>query len=284
VQPNVPQADKYTPSLREAHWRELIDLSLANNGAPPTHIVWPEAAPPFLLQRNGPALDDIALLTANNRVLMTGAVRVEEKPSGEIVPYNSLYIFAHGGQLIGTYDKFHLVPFGEYVPQFLQKLGLGNVVNIPGSFGFGKGPQTFSIPGAPPVGPLICYEILFPGEVTAADRPQWLANITDDSWFGPPSSSGPYQHLLIAQVRAIEEGLPIARDANTGISAVIDPLGRIVAELGSGRAGVVDSALPRALPETIFARFGEWSFLLFLIAALGIGLVAPVATAGRRPR
>jgi apolipoprotein N-acyltransferase len=284
VQPNVPQAEKYTPSLREEHWQELIDLSLAKNGPPPTHIIWPEAAPPFLLMRSASALDDIALLTADHRVLMTGAVRIEEKPDGKIVPYNSFFIFAHGGQLIGTYDKFHLVPFGEYVPQFLQKLGLGNVVNIPGSFGFGKGPETFSIPGAPPVGPLICYEILFPGEVTAKDRPQWLVNVTDDSWFGPPSSTGPYQHLLIARVRAIEEGLPVARAANTGISAVIDPMGRIVAKLGSGKLGVVDSALPQALAETFFARFGEWSFLLLLIAALVTGLFAPAATAGRRRR
>lgn len=283
VQPNVPQEDKYIPSLRAQHWRELMDLSLAKNGPPPTHIIWPEAAPPFLLARNGPALDDIALLTSNDRVLMTGAVRVEVSPGKEPQFFNSFYIFAHGGELLHTYDKFHLVPFGEYVPEFLRKLGLSNIVNIPGSFGFGSGPETFSIPGAPPVGPLICYEILFPGEVTAPNRPQWLVNVTDDSWFGPPSSSGPYQHLLIARVRAIEEGLPVARAANTGVSAVIDPMGRIVAQLGSGKLGVVDSGLPRALPETIFARFGEWGFLLLLIGTAAAGLTWP-ATTGRQSR
>jgi apolipoprotein N-acyltransferase len=129
---------------------------------------------------------------------------------------------------------------------------------------------------------LICYEILFPGEVTAKNRPQWIVNVTDDSWFGPPSSSGPYQHLLIARVRAIEEGLPVARDANTGISAVIDPMGRIVAELGSGRVGVVDSPLPVALPETLFAKFGETGFVLMLIFCAAAGLFWPAAT-GRRP-
>jgi len=281
VQPNVPQQDKYLPSLRAQHWRELMDLSLAKSGPAPTHIIWPEAAPPFLLAREGQALDDVAILTGTNRVLMTGAARVEVAPGQKPKFFNSFYIFAHGGQLIGTYDKFHLVPFGEYVPSFLQKLGLSNIVNIPGSFGFGSGPQTFSVPGAPPVGPLICYEILFPGEVTAKNRPQWFVNVTDDSWFGPPSSAGPYQHLLIARVRAIEEGLPVARAANTGISAVIDPMGRIVAKLGSGEAGVVDSALPAALHETFFAKFGETGFLLMLIFAGMVGLLSPRATSGR---
>ena len=285
VQPNVPQQDKYMPSLRAQHWRELMDLSLAKGSGPaPTHIIWPESAPPFLLAREAQALDDVAILTGAKRVLMTGAARVDVEPGKEPTFYNSFYIFAHGGQLIGTYDKFHLVPFGEYVPAFLQKLGLSNVVNIPGSFGFGSGPQTFPVPGAPPVGPLICYEILFPGEVTARNRPQWFVNVTDDSWFGPPSSSGPYQHLLIARVRAIEEGLPVARAANTGISAVIDPLGRIVAKLGSGEAGVVDSTLPAALPETFFAKFGEAGFLLMLIFAGAVGLFWPAATSGRQAR
>jgi apolipoprotein N-acyltransferase len=284
VQPNVPQQDKYLPDLRAQHWRELMDLSLAKGSGPaPTHIIWPESAPPFLLAREAAALDGVALLTAN-RVLMTGAARVDIEPGKQPVFYNSFYIFAHGGQLIGTYDKFHLVPFGEYVPGFLRKLGLSNIVNIPGSFGFGTGPVTFSVPDAPPVGPLICYEILFPGAVTAQNRPQWIVNVTDDSWFGPPSSSGPYQHLLIARVRAIEEGLPVARDANTGISAVIDPMGRIVAELGSGRVGVVDSPLPAALPETVFAKFGETGFLLLLIFCAAAGLFWPAATGGRRAR
>ncbi|MBS0274896.1 MAG: apolipoprotein N-acyltransferase [Proteobacteria bacterium] len=284
VQPNVPQQDKFIPSLRAQHWRELMDLSLAKNGPEPTHIIWPESAPPFLLAREAQALDDVAILTGTHRVLMTGAARVEVTPGKEPTFFNSFYIFAHGGQLIATYDKFHLVPFGEYVPSFLQTLGLSNVVNIPGSFGFGTGPKTFDVPGAPPVGPLICYEILFPGEVTARDRPQWFVNVTDDSWFGPPSSSGPYQHLLIARVRGIEEGLPIARAANTGISAVIDPMGRIVAQLGSGKVGVVDSALPAALPETFFAKFGETGFLLMLIFAGAAGLFWPTATSGRQAR
>ena len=284
VQPNVPQKEKYLPSKREDHWRDLIELSLARNGPTPTNIIWPEAAPPFLLGRDGAALDDIAILTGTDRVLMTGAVRVETAPDAPPKFFNSFYIFAHGGQLIATYDKFHLVPFGEYVPAFLQRLGLNNVINMPGSFGSGDGPHTIAVPGAPPVGPLICYEILFPGEVTAADRPQWLVNVTDDSWFGPPSSSGPPQHLLIARVRAIEEGLPVARDANTGISAVIDPMGRFLGTLASNRKGILDSGLPQALPETLFARFGETGFFLLLILCLAVGAMGTGATIAPQDR
>jgi apolipoprotein N-acyltransferase len=278
VQPNVPQQDKFNSALRVAHWRELIDLSLARGKGPtPTHIIWPESAPPFLLGREPGALDNIAILTGTDRVLMTGAVRAETTSGAPPHFFNSFYIFAHGGALIATYDKFHLVPLGEYVPWpwLLKTLGLTKLVNIPGSFDFGDGPHTYTIPGAPPVGPLICYEILFPGEVTAPDRPSWLVNVTDDSWFGPPSSSGPKQHMLIARVRAIEEGLPIARAANTGISAMIDPLGRVRASLALGRAGVVDSALPQALPETVFARFGEVAFFLLLFASLAAAFAFP---------
>jgi apolipoprotein N-acyltransferase len=284
VQPNVAQKDKYIPSQRAEHWRELVELSLVKHGPTLTHIIWPESAPPFLLARAPGALDDVAILTGTDRVLMTGAVRAEVAPGETPKFFNSFYIFAHSGQLVATYDKFHLVPFGEYVPHFLQAIGLSNVVNMPGSFGMGDGPQTFALPGAPPVGPLICYEILFPGDVIGAARPQWLVNVSDDSWFGPSSSSGPWQHLLTARVRAIEEGLPVARDTNTGITAMIDPLGRLIGTLPHSQTGVLDSDLPRALPETMFARFGESIFLVLLVACLATGLFGGRATAGRERR
>src|SRR5262249_13002496 len=152
-----------------------------------------------------------------------------------------------GGKLFSTYDKFHLVPFGEYVPfpETLHALGIDRLVNQPGSFASGDGPHTYAIRGVPSFGTLICYEVLFPGEaVDASRRPKWLINVTDDSWFGPASSFGPRQHFLVARVRAIEEGLPIVRAANTGISAVIDSQGRVVAQLSVDKAGVVDSLLP----------------------------------------
>ncbi len=174
------------------------------------------------------------MLTNRSAVLITGNQRLAFDANGRRLFFNSLYVFGHGGQLLATYDKFHLVPFGEYLPleSLLGALGIQKLVDIPGSFSAGDGPHTVDIPGAPAAGPLICYEILFPGEITGVPRPHWLVNVTDDSWFGP--WAGPRQHLLTARVRAIEEGLPVARAANTGISAVIDPLGRIIASLGLG--------------------------------------------------
>ncbi len=276
VQPNVPQQEKYTPALRDRNWRRLVLQSIEKKGPQPTHIIWPEAAPPFLLAREPEALDDIAILTGSDRVLMTGAVRAEVEPGQPAHFYNSFYIFAHGGQLISTYDKFHLVPFGEYLPMesLMTALGLTKIVGLPGSFGFGDGPHSYPVPGAPDAGPLICYEILFPGAVVGKDRPQWFVNVTDDSWFGPPSSSGPQQHLLIARMRAIEEGIPVARAANTGISAVIDPAGRLIAELGAGEMGILDSKLPKAFAPTLYARFGDLVFMLLILgcAVLGFGL------------
>ena len=132
------------------------------------------------------------------------------------------------------------------------------------------------VPGAPLAGPLICYEILFPGAVVGRTRPDWFVNVTDDSWFGP--STGPYQHLLTAQVRAIEEGIPVARAANTGISAVIDPLGRVTASLGLGRMGVVDADLPKALGVTPYARVGDLAFVLLMIACAIGGFLRPLTT------
>ena len=138
-------------------------------------------------------------------------------------------------------------------------------------FSSGPGPRTFSVPGAPPVTPLICYEIIFPHQVTGTPRPLWLVNMTDDSWFGP--NAGPRQHLLIARVRAIEEGLPIARAANSGISVVIDAYGRIRSRLDLGLRGTIDTNLPVALPATPFARYGDAILLalIFLCAVLAVG-------------
>jgi apolipoprotein N-acyltransferase len=271
VQPDVPQTEKYVPRYRVRNWQRLIDLSVAKNGPQPTHIIWPEAAPPFLLAREPEALDDVTLLTSRDTVLLTGAVRVEVNTPTDYHFFNSFYVFGNGGQLLDTYDKFHLVPFGEYLPlkSLFSAIGIAKIVNSPGDFVAGPGAKTFDVPGAPPVTPLICYEILFPDEIAATARPGWYVNVTDDSWFGPPSSSGPYQHLLTARIRAIEQGVPIARAANTGISAMIDPLGRVTATLGAGQMGIVDAMLPAALPPTPYSRFGEWLFLLLLFACGG---------------
>jgi apolipoprotein N-acyltransferase len=272
VQPDVAQNEKYRPQYRLRNWRRLVDLSLTPVKNAPTHIIWPEGAPPFLLTHVPGALDEIAVLTGSTRVVMTGAVRAMATADGGFHYFNSFYIFGHDGVPLATYDKFHLVPFGEYLPlsSLLQQLGITKLVDGPTGFDSGDGPHTYSVPDAPPAGPLICYEILFPGSVVGDRRPGWFANVTDDSWFGP--STGPYQHLLTARVRAIEEGIPVARDANTGISAVIDALGRIRASLGLGRMGIVDSGLPQALPKTLFARLGNTGFVVMLLACACGGL------------
>ncbi len=267
VQPNIAQADKYKPALVERNWNRLLELSDGPAKTRPTHIVWPEAAPPFVLTRSAVALDEIALLTGRDRVLMTGALRALRGPDGTRY-FNSFYVFGQGGRLVAVYDKFHLVPFGEYLPLegLLSRLGLRKLVGIAGSFSTGDGPHTVDVPGAPLASPLICYEILFPGEVVADARAGWMVNVTDDSWFGP--WAGPAQHLLVARARAIEQGLPVVRAANTGISAVIDAYGRVQAQLGSGRIGVIDSELPAAIEPPPFARGGELGFWILLLASV----------------
>ena len=267
VQPDTPQSEKYVDRYLLRNWQRLIDLSNSPAAIAPTHIIWPEAAPPFQpLARFPAALDDIARLTGNTRVLLTGEVRVDEG-GARTRYYNSFAMFGPHGKLLATSDKFHLVPFGEYLPfgDTLRSIGLSEIAANTG-FSAGPGPETFSVPGAPPVGPLICYEVIFPNAVTANPRPAWLVNMTDDSWFGP--NAGPMQHFLIARVRAIEEGLPIVRAANSGISGVIDPYGRVVERLSLGLRGVIDSSLPIALPPPPFARYGDAIIAtLYLICA-----------------
>jgi apolipoprotein N-acyltransferase len=270
VQPDIPQAEKYVRSLILRNWQRLVDLSIQPPGRDqkvPSHIVWPEAATGFPVARSAGALDQIALLTARGQTLITGSDRIVRDADG-IAGYNSLYLFPPGGALPLTYDKFHLVPFGEYVPYaaILNKIGINQFTIGPG-FRAGDHPHVLDAGSAPPVTPLICYEVIFPNAVVdpSGPRPGWLVNITDDSWFGP--WAGPRQHLLIARVRAIEEGLPIAHAANTGISAMIDGNGRVRAQVGLNRMGVVDAALPQALSPPLYARFGDLAFLLLLVTA-----------------
>jgi apolipoprotein N-acyltransferase len=182
-------------------------------------------------------------------------------------------VIGAGGRILGTYDKFHLVPFGEYLPfeDRLNALGITAIANVVSSLSSGAGPQTLDVPSAPPAGPLICYEVVFPGEVTGEDRPGWFVNVTDDSWFGP--NAGPAQHLLIARVRAIEEGLPIVRAANAGISVIVDGYGRILNELGLNVRGYIDGALPVALSPPLYTHFGELIFFIMIAAALGASYI-----------
>ena len=164
----------------------------------------------------------------------------------------------HAGSILSVYDKVHLVPFGEYLPfhDQLERLGLQQLIRIPGGFVPGERRRILSVPGAPAFLPLVCYEIIFPRQaVPKGERPGWLVNVTNDAWFG--QSPGPYQHFQQARVRAIEEGLPLVRAANTGISAVVDPLGRIVKALPLGTEGVIDSPLPERIAAPLYTHIGD---------------------------
>ncbi len=269
VQGNVAQGEKWNQARAVEIFRRYLDLTrggVARAGAGPVAVIWPETASPFLLEADPQARAAIAQ-AAGDAVPLVGSVRWD----ADRKPRNSLMVLRGNGPPMAIYDKAHLVPFGEYVPGWLPL----PVQVVPGvGFGGGPGPRTLDVPGLPRVGPMICYEAAFPGEVAAADRPAWLVNVTNDAWFG--NSTGPRQHLAAARMRAVEEGLPLARAANTGISAVFDGFGHEVARRGMNETGVVIAALPGALPPTAFGRFGLWipGLLALLTLALGatIGL------------
>ncbi|HTO78691.1 MAG TPA: apolipoprotein N-acyltransferase [Methylocystis sp.] len=273
MQPNLPQDAKFRPENGDAILAHYLELSARpagpgrNGVADATHIIWPESAFPFVVTRKPKALTEIARVL-QGKILITGAARAEEG-TGRTKLFNAIDVL-EGSRLVSAYDKIHLVPFGEYLPldRLLRPFGLHHLV--PGIWDVGTGPRRLSVPGLPPVAPLICYEAIFPGEVVdrGASSPQWMLNVTNDGWFG--STSGPYQHFAQARLRAIEEGLPLVRVANTGVSAIVDAYGRVLQSLPLGVEGVIDGALPRAAPPTFFARHGAFVFPL-LWAALFCG-------------
>lgn len=276
VQPAIPQAQKWKPALRLGHVRKQLEMSRApSRGPAPTHIIWAETAVPFVLTRAPGLIKALAGAVPPGGLIIVGAPRTT--PPG-VTPervWNSLHAIDSKGRIRGTYDKFHLVPFGEYVPlRGLLPAGLfGKLTAGRRDFSSGPGLRTLELPGLPPVSPLICYEVIFPGQVVdRKGRPQWILNLTNDAWFG--RTAGPYQHFAAARLRAVEEGLPLVRVANTGISGVIDGYGRVVKQLGLGQVGVLDSPLPASLDErTPFSRYGGWITVLTLIFSLAGGFL-----------
>jgi apolipoprotein N-acyltransferase len=280
IQPNLQQDVRFNYAAKHQVLDRYIALSerpadeTASVGGEVTHLIWPESAFPFFLTREPEALAQIARMLHGSTVLITGAVRLAEPVTPpEIGVYNSIYVLDRDGSLAATYDKLHLVPFGEYLPfqRFLESLGLQQLTKQRGGFLAGDRRRVISIAGAPPALPLICYEIIFPGDANAESggknvRPGWIVNVTNDGWFG--ISSGPYQHFHQARVRAIEQGLPLVRAANTGISAVVDPLGRIVQALPLGVEGIIDAPLPRPIATPVYSRVGDVPAAMIVAVAL----------------
>ncbi len=287
MQPNVAQDADFRPQNKDAIMRRY--LALSDRATSPTstgvadisHLIWPESAFPFLLARDPQALEQIADLLHGGAILITGAARVAERIPGDgrAHYFNSIQVIDSHGALLDRYDKQHLVPFGEYLPfaDFFDRFGVTQFIHFPGGFDAGSGPGVLHAPGLPDALPLICYEAVFPQEIGSIFHPDerrasWMLNVTDDAWFGV--TPGPHQHFAQARLRAIEQGLPLVRAANTGVSAVVDGLGRVIAALPLGVEGVLDSPLPAPAPPTFYARFGAlaplaiWVVFLFLSVLL----------------
>jgi apolipoprotein N-acyltransferase len=283
VQASVPQRDKWRPEKQREIFEDQLALSRRDASgrqddlAGITHLVWPEAAMPFLPLEHPEALAAIGSLLPTGTQLLSGALRLKHKPAaglgGTREGYNSLMVFGDQGNLEQTYDKIHLVPFGEYLPMqaLLESIGLEQLTRWRGGFATGPVPRPLlTIPGLPPVAGLICYEAIFPTAIVQGkQRPGLLINVTNDGWFG--DTTGPWQHFHQTRVRAVEEGLPIIRAANNGVSAIVDGQGRVAAMLSLNARGVIDGRIPASIAAPAYATAGDSTFvvlaLIFLVAA-----------------
>ena len=278
VQGNVPQSEKWVPELKPRHVLRYMTLSNPNNpatktvgglepGTPPTVTIWPEMAVAYLVNREPDILKAFRSAIPKDGSLLFGGPAIEGD-GDNAQPLNSLYVVEETGSISQRFDKFHLVPFGEYMP--LRGILPVDAIAASGrDFAAGLGPVSLTFKGAPSTSPLICYEAIFPGEVASRqERPHWLLNITNDAWFG--RFSGPYQHLANARLRAIEEGLPLIRVANTGVTAVFDVFGREYGRLEVGETGVLDSALPGRVSPTIYNLSKEILFIFMVICSFAL--------------
>ena len=257
VQGNVTQGQKWNRTTAMAAFQRHLDLTQQGVSAlagAPSVVIWPETSSVFLLQSDPAAREYIARAAHPALAAIVGGLTFANgAPSADPAnpPRNSLVAMAADGTVAAIYDKWHLVPFGEYAPTWVPL----SIQVVPGQFGFGSGPATLRVPGLPSFGAMICYEAIFPAQVVdQSDRPNWLVNITNDAWFG--NSTGPRQHLAGARLRAVEEGLPLMRAANTGISVGFDSRGRELGRLALGIAGTLTLPLPSKRPPTSFSRWG----------------------------
>lgn len=270
VQAGIPQREKWRRDLRDRNLGTNLRLSADKRPDWVTHIIWPENAATFFIEDEPGYRQAMARVTPPGGLIITGAPRRAGPP---LKIWNSVFALDSRSEIVGHYDKSHLVPFGEYAP-LREYLPIDKITHGAIDYSAGAGPATLHLPGLPPVSPLVCYEAIFPGAVVdRSDRPAWMLNLTNDAWYG--RSAGPHQHLATARLRAVEEGMPIVRAANTGISAVADSFGRELGRIELDRQGVLDFRLPSPLPQpTVYAQFGDWIFagiLIALIAFLVVG-------------
>lgn len=274
VQANIDQRDKWQRDLLVENFVSHMMLSERPGQESVTAFIWPETAVPYFLDERPAHTVTIGRLLAGEGVVITGALRRDRDAQGDPRYYNNLSVIAPNGAIAGSYDKIHLVPFGEYVPlqPVLEALGIEKIVEGAGDYSSGAHRNALVLPEPlPPAAPLICYEVIFPGAVTGeGERPKWLLNLTNDAWYG--ITAGPHQHFVSARFRAIEEGLPLVRAAGTGISGIIDPYGRVLAKLGLGKKGFLDGNLPVDAPPPPYALWGDWTLAglagLFLLMAM----------------
>jgi apolipoprotein N-acyltransferase len=279
VQGNVPQNTKWDVNQARAIFARYLALSRGgSDGRSPlgdnTVVIWPESALPFLVDQSPAAMREIADLLPDGSRLLLGALRRDRN----LRVYNSIIAIAGNGSIEAVYDKVRLVPFGEFLPfsRWLDPIGIRRFITAPQGFAAGERSPVIEIPGVPPFVPLVCYEAIFPEQARQAGTAEWLLNVTNDAWFG--ESSGPLQHLLQAQFRAIETGMPMVRAANTGITAIFDGYGRPIGELKLGTEGALDAVLPRALAATVYARWGDSLFFLALLATAALIAITSLRT------
>ena len=266
IQPNAAQHLKWDADQADAFFTRLLAYTAVKPA--PDLVIWPETALPYSLERN-PELIGIIATSAQGAPVLLGRQRVEGN-----LGWNSLSLITPDGTLAASYDKHHLVPFGEYIPfgdLAYRWFGITAFAAQQGNgYTPGPGPQLMDL--GPKLGqllPLICYEAVFPQDLRGTARPDWILQVTNDAWFG--TRSGPFQHLAQARLRAIEQGLPLVRVANTGVTGVYDARGRMLAGLEFGTAAYLDAALPGALPATPYARLGEFPVLV-LLGGLWLGM------------